>query len=198
MAIYTSEYLKGLASKNRVLLESQQKLFSERKVAENTEFDIFLSHSFLDKSEIQGLYQELTDFGFKVYVDWIVDPHLDRKNVTKTSAKLMQTRLKFSKSLLLAISTNAAMSKWMPWELGYVDGNTNKCAIIPVSNERNPPKYFKGTEYLLLYPFIKKVKTENGIDKLWVIESEFGYSIFDTWILTGVIQQNRNVNIFNI
>lgn len=198
MAIYTSEYLKGLASKNRVLLESQQKLFSERKVPENTEFDIFLSHSFLDKSEIQGLYQELTDFGFKVYVDWIVDPHLDRKNVTKTSAKLIQTRLKFSKSLLLAISTNAAMSKWMPWELGYVDGNTNKCAIIPVSNERNPPKYFKGTEYLLLYPFIKKVKTENGIDKLWVIESEFGYSIFDTWILTGIIQQNRNVNIFNI
>lgn len=198
MAIYTSEYLKGLASKNRVLLESQQKLFSERKVPENTEFDIFLSHSFLDKSEIQGLYQELTDFGFKVYVDWIVDPHLDRKNVTKTSAKLIQTRLKFSKSLLLAISTNAAMSKWMPWELGYVDGNTNKCAIIPVSNERNPPKYFKGTEYLLLYPFIKKVKTENGIDKLWVIESEFGYSIFDTWMLTGIIQQNRNVNIFNI
>lgn len=43
MAIYTSEYLKGLASKNRVLLESQQKLFSERKVPENTEFDIFLS-----------------------------------------------------------------------------------------------------------------------------------------------------------
>lgn len=198
MAIYTSEYLKGLASKNRVLLESQQKLFSERKVPENTEFDIFLSHSFLDKSEIQGLYQELTDFGFKVYVDWIVDPHLDRKNVTKTSAKLIQTRLKFSKSLLLAISTNAAMSKWMPWELGYVYGNTNKCAIIPVSNERNPPKYFKGTEYLLLYPFIKKVKTENGIDKLWVIESEFGYSIFDTWMLTGIIQQNRNVNIFNI
>lgn len=198
MAIYTSEYLKGLASKNRVLLESQQKLFSEIKVPENTEFDIFLSHSFLDKSEIQGLYQELTDFGFKVYVDWIVDPHLDRKNVTKTSANLIQTRLKFSKSLLLSISTNAALSKWMPWELGYVDGNTNKCAIIPVSNERNLPKYFKGTEYLLLYPFIKKVKTENGIDKLWVIESEFGYSIFDTWILTVIIQQNRNVNIFNI
>jgi len=198
MAIYTSEYLKGLASKSRFVFESQQKVFSERKLPENTEFDIFLSHSFLDKSEIQGLYQELTDFGFKVYVDWIVDPHLDRKNVTKTSAKLIQTRLKFSKSLLLAISTNAAMSKWMPWELGYVDGNTNKCAIFPVSNERNPPKYFKGTEYLLLYPFIKKVKTENGIDKLWVIESEFGYSIFDTWILTGIIQQNRNVNIFNI
>lgn len=198
MAIYTSEYLKGLASKNRFLFESQQNVFSERKVPENTEFDIFLSHSFLDKSEIQGLYQELTDFGFKVYVDWIIDPHLDRKNVTKTSAKLIQTRLKFSKSLLLAISTNAAMSKWMPWELGYVDGHTNKCAIIPVSNERNPPKYFKGTEYLLLYPFIKKAKTENGIDKLWVIESEFSYSIFDTWILTGIIQQNRNVNIFNI
>ena len=198
MALYTSDYLKGVASKNKLLFENQKRGFSEKKVPENTEFDIFLSHSFLDKSDIQGLYQELSDFGFRVYVDWIVDPHLDRNNVTQSSASLIQTRLKYSKSLLLAISTNVAMSKWMPWELGYVDGNTNKCAIVPVSNERNPPNFFKGTEYLLLYPFIKKARSENGVDKLWVVESEFNYSILDNWIVYGVIHKNRKVNIYNI
>lgn len=152
MAIYSSDYLKNVAMQKQQLFE--QKLFSVRNPPVNTPFDIFLSHSFLDKAEVQGLYQELTDFGFKVYVDWIVDPQLDRTNVTKISANLIQNRLKASKSLLLAISTNATMSKWMPWELGYVDGHTSKCAIVPVSKDRNPPKSFKGTEYLLLYPFI--------------------------------------------
>lgn len=118
--------------------------------------------------------------------------------MTKSSAKLIQSRLKASKTLLLAISTNAAMSKWMPWELGYVDGHTNKCAIIPVSKERIPPKSFRGTEYLLLYPFIKKAQTENGEDKLWVIESEYSYSIFNSWLINGIILKNRNVNIFDI
>lgn len=198
MAIYTSEYLKGLALRKQLIFESEQRQFIKTKLSEDTPFDIFLSHSFLDKSEVQGLYQELTDFGFKVYVDWIIDSQLDRTNVTKTSAKLIQSRLKSSKSLLLAISTNASMSKWMPWELGYVDGHTSKCAILPVSKERIAPKSFKGTEYLSLYPFIKKLPTLNGINKLWVIESEYNYTIFDDWIKDGIILQNRNVDIYNI
>jgi hypothetical protein len=147
---------------------------------------------------VQGLYQELTDFGYSVYVDWIIDPHLDRTNVTKESASLVRMRMKSSKTLLLAISTNATISKWIPWELGYVDGHTNKCAIIPVSNERNPPKSFKGTEYLLLYPFIKKLPLQNGTEKLWVIESEFKYSLFENWFDNGIIQENREINIFNL
>ena len=175
MGIYSSFYLKNLATQKKQLFE--QSLFSLRNVDKNTSFDIFLSHSFLDKDEVQGLYQELADFGFKVYVDWIVDPQLDRTNVTKATAELVRQRMKSSKTLLLAISTNAAMSKWMPWELGYVDGHTNKCAIIPVSKERTPPKSFEGTEYLSLYPFIKKLPSQlNGIEKLWIIESEYKYS----------------------
>ncbi|WP_313253795.1 toll/interleukin-1 receptor domain-containing protein [Empedobacter sp.] len=198
MPLYNSDYLKNLATKNKRLFESEQRTFSDKRIPESTIFDIFLSHSFLDKDEVQGLYQELTDFGFKVYVDWIVDPHLDRTNVTKSSAKLVQSRLKASRTLLLAISTNATMSKWMPWELGYVDGNTNKCAIIPVSKERDPVKAFKGTEYLLLYPFIKKAPTNKGKDKLWVIENEHSYVVFDSWIKNGRISHNRDVNIYNI
>lgn len=197
MGIYSSVELKSIATKKQSLFESR--MFSARNVPVTTKFDIFLSHSFLDKAEVQGLYQELTDFGYSVYVDWIVDPHLDRANVTKESATLVRERMKNSKTLLLAISTNATMSKWIPWELGYVDGNTNKCAIIPVSKESTAPKSFKGTEYLILYPFIKKLPVKDtNEDKLWVIESEFSYSQFDSWFNTGLITENRNVNIFNI
>jgi hypothetical protein len=197
MSIYSSTYLKSLASRKQRIFE--QKMFSIKDTPENTVFDIFLSHSFLDKAEVQGLYQELTDFGYSVYVDWIVDPHLDRTNVTKISASLVRERMKYSKSLLLAISTNATFSKWIPWELGYIDGHTNRCAIIPVSKDETPPKSFNGTEYLTLYPFIKKLTLKGTtIDKLWVIESGHAYSQFDSWFSNGIIQENRNVNILNI
>lgn len=197
MGIYSSTYLKNIASTKQSLFEG--KMFRARDAPVTTKFDIFLSHSFLDKAEVQGLYQELIDFGYSVYVDWIVDPCLDRAKVTKESATLVRARMKNSKTLLLAISTNATMSKWIPWELGYVDGNTNKCAIIPVSRESTPPKTFKGSEYLILYPFIKKLPMKDtNKDKLWVIESEFSYSQFDSWYNTGLIMENRNVNIFNI
>ena len=195
MSLYSSSYLKNLARSRPT--QAKTKLFTESRQID-TGFDVFLSHSFLDKEEVEGLYLELTDFGLKVYVDWIVDPQLDRNNVTKESALLIRKRMKSSKSLLLAISTNAAMSKWMPWELGYVDANSNRCAIIPVSNESITPKSFKRVEYLLLYPFIKKLPLESGKQKLWVIESEFKYSILENWISNGVIQENRTINIYNL
>jgi hypothetical protein len=185
MGIYSSEYLRNVASQKQKLFE--QKNFSVRNTPQ-TSFDIFLSHCFLDKEEVQGLYQELTDFGYSVYVDWIVDPQLDRTNVTKASATIVRQRMKSSKSLLLAFSINAAMSKWISWELGFVDGNTKSCAIIPVSKELMPPKSFKDTECLLLYPFFKKLPKKNtSIDKLWLIESEFIYSQSDSWFSSEII-----------
>jgi hypothetical protein len=175
MPLYTSEYLKSLA-RRRTLNESRIKLFSAN---EKEEFDIFLSHSFLDKEEVIGLYLELTDLGYKVYVDWIIDKHLDRSRVTKETAELIRKRLKFSKSLLLAVSTNAALSKWMPWELGYVDGNTGRCAIIPVA--QSPSNTFNRAEYLLLYPYIDKTNLNSVNDKIWVNRDSKTYNLFDQW-----------------
>ena len=194
MALYTSNYLKNLSQRKTVFF-SNQILNESKKI--HTSFDIFLSHSFLDKDEVEGLYIELTNQGYTVYVDWIVDPHLDRTNVTKDSAKLIQNRLKISKSLLLAISTNATISKWMPWELGFIDGKTNNCAIIPVSKDSyNPPNSYMGFEYLLLYPFIKKVPTRASGEKLFVIEEAKKYVIFDDWLKQNKRPTYNNINIY--
>ena len=193
MAIYTSNYLKNLSRRKTVLFSNQ--ILNESKKT-HTSFDIFLSHSFLDKDEVEGLYIELTNQGYSVYVDWIIDPHLDRTNVTKASAKLIQNRLKISKSLLLAISTNAAVSKWMPWELGYVDGNTNQCAIIPVSKSEYAPNSYAGAEYLSIYRFIKKVLTKGSGEKLFVIEQALKYIVFDNWLKLGEKPKSQTVNIF--
>jgi hypothetical protein len=193
MAIYTSNYLKNLSQRKTVLFSSQ--ILNESKKT-HTSFDIFLSHSFLDKDEVEGLYIELSNQGYSVYVDWIIDPELDRNNVTKKSATLIRSRLKSSKTLLLAVSVNATVSKWMPWELGYVDGNTNKCAIIPISKSDYAPNSYVGVEYLSLYPFIKKVQTRGLGEKLFVIEETLKYIIFDDWLKLGDQPKAQEANIF--
>jgi hypothetical protein len=195
VGLYTSADLINIASERSMVFE--RKLFSAMNEAKDN-YDIFLSHNFLDREEVKGLYLELTSFGYRVYVDWIVDPELDRNNVTKESAELIRKRMKSSKSLLLAISTNAEMSKWIPWELGYVDGHTKRCAIIPVSKENYAPTVFRGKEYLKLYPFIKKLPLKNQpVEKLWVIENEYTYSLFEDWYRSESLEKNRTINILN-
>lgn len=178
MPLFKSNYLKNLSNKT-TLNESRIRMFS---IDEEQKFDIFLSHSFLDRDEVKGLYIELTNLGYTVYVDWIIDNKLDRNNVTKETASLIRKRLKNSKSLLLAVSSNAAVSKWMPWELGFVDGNTNRCAIIPVAKDNSTLYSFKRTEYLLLYPYIDKETIMDGDEELWVNERSDTYVLLKSWI----------------
>lgn len=180
MALYTSNYLKNLAG-NKSLNESIR-IFSELEKAQHS-FDIFLCHSFLDKDEVKGLYFELTKAGFSVYVDWIIDKDLDRDNVTKESAELIRKRLRSSKTLLLALSANAKMSKWVPWELGYVDGHTQQCGLIPVSQDNIDRSNFERTEYLKLYPFIDKPNDLSRLrGKLFAVENANHYVELGRWI----------------
>jgi hypothetical protein len=194
MSIYTSNYFKNL-SRNKNNTQATRILLEHYLKSES--FDIFLSHSFLDKEEVEGIYIELTSIGFTVYVDWMVDPELDRSNVTKQSAALVRQRMKSSRALVLAISTNASTSKWMPWELGFMDGYVSKCAIIPVSKDDNPPKDYKGFEYLTLYPFIKKVgQGDSRPETLFVINDAYEYVTFGDWLSSNKLPHYQSINIF--
>ena len=180
MALYTSDYLKSTA-KNKTFSERIE--LSAQKDKQHGSFDVFLCHSYLDRDEVEGLYIVLTRLGLKVYVDWIIDPHLDRNNVTKETAELVRQRLHSSKTLLLALSANANLSKWVPWELGYVDGRTRQCGLIPVSKDNSNKASFTRTEYLLLYPYIEKPNDFNLFtDKLWAVESANSYIDFKDWL----------------
>lgn len=151
------------ASTLRTFYRTEQRFFSEQKrtmvnesQSSRPHFDIFLSHSFLDQNVIGGLFVSLTKMGYSVYIDWIVDPHLDRKSVNKKTADKIKKRMEQSDTLFHATSTHARLSNWMPWETGFMDSSTDKCAIVEVEID-NPTTYQK-QEYLLLYPYV----TEEG------------------------------------
>ena len=156
---------------------NEQRIFSDKPKY----YDIFLSHSSGDAEIVAGLKFEIEDLGYSVYIDWIEDPLMNRSNVTKETALVLQERMKNCKSLIYAFSENSSTSKWMPRELGYFDALKGTVAILPIS--RNSKSSFQGTEYLGIYYYVQ-IDTISGTNEsaLWVYETSTKYIIFNKWI----------------
>jgi hypothetical protein len=150
------------------------------------EFDIFLSHSYQDAAmsfqRLLSIKAFLEDFNLSVYVDWIIDKHLDREQVSEQTAETLRHRMNHSKCLLFATSENSASSKWMPWELGYMDGKSQMVAILPLVEATGKNAYV-GQEYLGIYPYIEKAPVEGtSEDRLWICKDSETYVQFSRWL----------------
>lgn len=145
------------------------------------EYDIFLSHSSLDKKLVLTLVDLFNEAGYSVYVDWIEDTQLDRSNVNKDTAQTLRGRMNHSKGLAYVATSNSTNSKWCPWELGYFDGKKNsRCCILPIMESNT----FQGQEYLGLYPYIRysKISGKKKYD-FWVYnQGTDEYVILKKWL----------------
>ena len=183
MSLFTEYELKSVKNSYRDYFQKSASTIinEERNLPISHTFDIFLSHSYLDKDVILGLNAELEKMDYSIYIDWIADDELDRRKVTKETAKIIRQRMENSKCLFFATSLNSQISKWMPWECGYFDGLKGKVAILPVA--KTLQSTFNGQEYLGLYPYVDKVKPQNGSKKvLWINESTNVYTSFEKWL----------------
>lgn len=140
-----------------------------------TKHDIFLSHRASDAEELVALYNLLKSMKYTVYVDWKDDPQLDRSKVTASTAAMLKFRMNNSRCLFFATTTNAGESKWMPWELGYKDGENGLVAVCPVV--ANSSSGFVGQEYLGIYPYVDKAG-----DSLYINRTSAKYIKFNDWL----------------
>lgn len=120
-------------------------------------FDIFLSHSSFDKTEIAGMVTLLGNIGYRVYVDFRGDPHLDPNRVNRETAATIRRRLQNSGTLVFVLSVNVRRSAWMPWELGYFGELRKHIVIFLIEHVPVLGRRYKGQEYLDLYDYIDKV-----------------------------------------
>lgn len=144
-------------------------------------YDIFLSHSSLDKTLVLTLVGLFNEADYSVYVDWIEDPQLDRSKVNKNTAQVLRNRMLSSKGLAYVATSNASNSKWCQWELGYFDGNKNsRCCILPIMDS----EVFRGQEYLGLYPYIEyETSAKTRKYNFWIFEQETNnYVILRDWL----------------
>ena len=178
--ILNKEYLSDNA-KNKYLTdinEAKDSILNQNKIIainkdsqkRTAKYDVFLSHSSLDKGDILSLVDLFVNAGYAVYVDWIEDEELDRTEVTPKTAQLLKKRMNSSQGLAYIASTNTAQSKWCPWELGYFDGKKSKrCCILPIMEAGN----FVGQEYLGLYPYLRYGQEEDTSKAdFWVYDQE--------------------------
>ena len=145
------------------------------------DYDIFLSHSSLDKKLVLTLVSLFNEAGYSVYVDWIEDTQLDRSNVNKNTAQVLRNRMNGLKGLSYVTTSNSTNSKWCPWELGHFDGKKNgRCCILPIMESQT----FQGQEYLGLYPYMQYVQV-SGKEKyeFWVYNQGTNkYVILRKWL----------------
>lgn len=134
-------------------------------------YDIFLSHSSIDKNEILKLKVLLNAQNINIYVDWVNDRESLKRELTNVdTAQVIIERLKTSKCLLYIHTEASFFSKWTPWKLGYFHALGKKiCVYTPNDMVEKPP-------YLDIYP---KAILNNNI--FTVIEQNKEVSILD-WI----------------
>jgi hypothetical protein len=185
MALLNEARLRGLAESRASraydsMPEAFQKTIKASKAS--TAFHIFLSHSYLDKQLLVGITEYLEKMGYGVYLDWREDAQLSRDNVTKETAQVVRERIAQSESLFFATTASAKDSRWMPWELGYMDGKKGRSAILPVTPNDTSSDTYRGQEYLGIYPYISGGNDKSGKERLWVHENAETYIVFDDWI----------------
>ena len=184
MSLLNASAVRARAKRDIPAYFSADKVLTERMTKQSSVkgYDIFLSHAFDDRELILGVALTLEDLGYSVYLDWRDDPSLDRKNVSRYTAFKLRERIRNSKCLFFATTESTSASKWMPWELGFKDGQNNRSAILPI--QENRPDNYKGREYLGIYPYITQQLSNMEEEKLWVRWSPTCYVVFDAW-LTG-------------
>jgi hypothetical protein len=188
MALLTESQIldrAGFARANWAGTESRQvtaRAVLEEHRRKDKIFDVFLSHSSNEPDEILlGIVDYLEDQHLSVYVDKYTDPDLSPDAVSRETAAILRSRLRASKSLLYVHSRHSNLSRWMPWELGFMDGLERKIGIIPVREKAE--QGFEGEEYLSLYPYVDRATIENtSKHQLWINNSRHYYARLDLWI----------------
>jgi hypothetical protein len=146
-------------------------------------FPLGTTHSSLDQLQVLGIYQLLIQRDYKVYLDQVCDPYLDRTHVTPLTARVIRYRILQSKSLFVATSSNVSQSKWVPWELGFSDGWNGKAAVLPILAHNVTS--FKGQEYFGICP---QVRDHPGYPNGEVLEIN-DHGVVESW--DRWIQRNR-------
>lgn len=182
MALLTEAEVRARAGQITTLRKRAAREVLAEAAPTEASFDVFLSHSSNEPEEILlGIKGYLNDAGLSVYVDKYTDPQLSPDEVTPATAETLRERLRASKSLLYVYSRHSKLSRWMPWEAGFMDGAGRRVGIAPVVETIRST--FDGEQYLGLYPYLDRA-TIKGRDTwaLWINRGVSEYTQYPDWI----------------
>lgn len=145
---------------------------------------VFLSHSHADvqdlsAEDLRGLLIMLLAISEGVYIDYL-DPEMPVQTSGDT-AKRLKGKIDECDRLVVAATSNAVNSRWVPWEIGYGDKakGVNNVVVIPIAD---PNGRWEGSEYLRIYPQVLITDSE----QLGVFPpSKTSGVLMKNWMITG-------------
>lgn len=116
---------------------------------------VFLSHKHSDLVELKDIIGFLRKtYNIDVYID-SMDERMPKITSGETATRIKDIIKKCDKFILLA-TDDAIESKWCNWELGFGDAHKyqKNIALFPIKNGGTSDIYYKGNEYMEIYPHI--------------------------------------------
>jgi hypothetical protein len=126
-------------------------------------YDVFLSHSTIDRAIVDQVRDELKALGYCVCVDYEALPAVKPEEVTRETADALLKAMRECSSLVFVLSANSASSHWMPWELGFFDGARGRVFIWPVGD--GAEAWVKDCRYVNLYPAVPAARRRAFLKK---------------------------------
>lgn len=115
----------------------------EQEQIESTKrYDVFLSHSSLDRDLVLEIKTILNSKGLSVYIDWVEDQGALKRELTSVdTANVLVERIKKSRAILYIKTAQSTLSLWTPWELGYAQAIGKKITVLEVEYILGTPQY---------------------------------------------------------
>ena len=141
---------------------------------------VFLSHSHVDKSIVEPTANFLAGLGVSVYVDWL-DPGMPAVTSLYTARRIREM-IRANRRFVVLATPRSLESRWVPWELGYADGekDASDIAIFPIAETwyRSAP-----CEYIQVYP---RIEMNSGEWYIFPPGQDRGTRSLKNWLLTSV------------
>ncbi|MGT2593427.1 TIR domain-containing protein [Vibrio cholerae] len=104
------------------------------------DFDIFISHAFLNADLVEDLVCHLNELGLVAFVDWKNDRQdLNRSKSNLYTKEVLELRMRQSRTLLLIRTKESDSSTWVSWEIEYFSSLQKKIAVLN-TNDNSPER----------------------------------------------------------
>lgn len=129
---------------------------------------VFLSHSWRDRKQLNGVIRFFGLLDTPVYVDEL--DHALPRVVSEETAELLANRINQCPRLVVLVSPASRESRWIPWELGLAHGlkGVAQIATLPISDRASAhQEAWTQREYLRLYPRIRWARLNGSMQ--WAV-----------------------------
>lgn len=119
------------------------KFLNSNSIESKKQYDIFISHSYLDKTIVKRLKTNLNDQNLSCYYDWTSDKDfLKRSLVSQYTIEVLKKRIEQSKIFILVLTHNVItedeiISDWIKMEIEHAKLLGKKIFCINLANVRH-------------------------------------------------------------